>query len=162
MRISKIRNDNLLKEKVLVINRVSKTVTGGRTMRFAVFTAVGDGEGSVGIGLSKSKNISDAVKKSLAQAKRSMNRYSLKGSTVPHEAMGKFSATKIFVKPAPKGKGLSAGSVARDILELVGVSDIYAKIIGRKNKINIAKATLEALSQMKTYKEVAALRGRKI
>ncbi len=162
MKISRIKDEKALKDKVLRINRVSKTVTGGRIMSFSAYTAVGDGNGSVGLGLGKARNVADAVKKGIAQAKRDLNKFAKKGSTIPHEAMGKFGATKVFVKPAPAGTGLVAGSVVRDIFDLLGIHDVYTKVIGSKNKINVAKATLDALSQLRNFKELAAIRGKKV
>lgn len=162
MRIVRIRDEKLLQEKVLQVNRVSKTTTGGRTMSFSAFAAVGDKKGSVGLGLGKAKNVADAVKKGIAQAKRELKRFSKKSTTIPHEVIGKFGATKVFMKPAPAGAGLVAGSSARDILDLVGISDIYTKVIGSKNKMNVAKATMNALGQLRTYDEFLAMVGRKL
>lgn len=161
MRLNRIKNDDI-EEKVLVLNRVSQTAKGGRMMSFSALVAVGDKKGMVGIGLGKAKSVMDAVKKGAAQARRGMKKYSLTRLTLPHEAMGEFSATKVFMKPAPPGTGVVAGSSAREILELIGVSDIYTKIIGSKNKLNVARATLDGLSQQRTYKEIAALRDKKL
>ena len=155
------KEDKTFEEKVLKINRVSKTVTGGRTMSFSVFSAVGDKMGQVGIGLGKARTVVDAVKKSVAQAKKNIHRFSRKGTTIPHEVMGKFGATKVFMKPAPEGKGLVSGSSTREILELLGVADVFTKVLGSKNKINVARATLDGLSQLRTFSEIETLRGRR-
>jgi len=152
--------ENKLAEKIIKINRVSKTVKGGRTMSFAAFGAIGDGKGYVGIGLGKAKNPKDAVKKSLANAKKSMTSVSLKGRTIPHQVIGVCGATKVFMKPAPEGTGLVAGSAAREILEVVGVANIFSKVMGSKNKINVARATLEGLERLRTYEETLSLRGK--
>jgi small subunit ribosomal protein S5 len=162
LKISKIRDEKSIHEKVLIIRRVSKTVTGGMTMSFSTLTAVGDKAGSLGLAMGKARSVVDSVKKGVAQAKRSMKSFSLKGGTIPHEAIGKFGATKILIKSAPMGRGLVAGSVARDIFDLVGIKDVYAKVIGSKNKLNVAKATIDALSQLRTFKQVAAIRSNKL
>lgn len=162
MRINRVKDESNFSEKILKITRVSKTITGGRTMSFSILTAVGDKKGNVGLGLGKAKNVADGIRKGLFQAKRAIKSYSLKRSTIPHEVIGKFGATKVLLKPAPAGRGLIAGSVVRDICELVGIHDVFTKIIGSKNKGNVAKATINALSQLMTYKEVATLRGIKI
>lgn len=161
MRFNRQSEDNL-DEKVVRINRVSKTVQGGRTMSFSAFTAVGNKDGMIGIGLGKARNVMDAVKKGTATAKKALERVSLKGGTIPHEVMGEFGASKVFMKPAPAGRGLVAGSAVREILELAGVHNVFTKIIGSKNKLNVARATLDGLRQLKTFKEVAALRNKKI
>ena len=150
-----------LSEKVIKINRVSKTVQGGRTMSFSAFSTSGDSQGSVGIGLGKARNVADAVKKSLARAKKDMKKVSVNGHTIPHEITGEYGATKVFMKPAPEGTGLVAGSAARDIFEAVGILNIYSKIFGSKNKLNVARATLDGLSRLRTYHEVLAHRGKK-
>jgi len=153
--------ENQLSEKVIRINRVSKTVKGGRTMSFSAFGAVGDGKGAVGIGLGKAKNPKDAVKKSLANAKKGMASVSLKGSTIPHQVIGICGATKVFMKPAPEGTGLVAGSAAREILEVAGVANVFSKVMGSKNKVNVARATIEGLGRLRTFEEVMTLRGKK-
>lgn len=124
-----------LEEKLLKITRVSKTVKGGRKMSFSVLAAVGDQNGSIGIGLGKANGVPDAIKKAIAKAKRSMVTVSLNGSTIPHEVAGEFSATEVFMKPASEGTGVIAGSAAREILELVGVHNVLTKVRGSKNKM---------------------------
>merc|ERR1711916_106530 len=115
----------------------------------------------VGIGLGKAKNPKDAVKKSLANAKKGMASVSLKGSTIPHQVIGICGATKVFMKPAPEGTGLVAGSAAREILEVAGVANVFGKVMGSKNKVNVARATIEGLGRLRTFEEVMTLRGKK-
>lgn len=151
-----------LEEKILRINRVSKTVKGGRRISFSVLAAVGDTEGQVGIGLGKANGVPDAIKKALANAKKNMVSVSLKGTTLPHEIEGKFNATTVLLKPATEGTGVIAGSAARDILELAGVHNVLTKIRGSKNKMNVARATLQGLKELRTVEEIAKLRGKTV
>lgn len=151
-----------LEEKLLKITRVSKTVKGGRKMSFSVLAAVGDQNGSIGIGLGKANGVPDAIKKAIAKAKRSMVKVSLNGTTIPHEVAGEFSATEVFMKPASEGTGVIAGSAAREILELVGVHNVLTKVRGSKNKINVARATIEGLKGLRTAEDIARLRGKTV
>jgi small subunit ribosomal protein S5 len=151
-----------LEEKILKISRVSKTVKGGRRISFSVMAAVGDKNGSVGIGLGKANGVPDAIKKAIATAKKNMVSVSLKGNTLPHDIEGKFSSTTVVLKPAVEGTGVIAGSAARDILELAGVHNILTKIRGSKNKLNVARATLEGLKGLRTVEEIAKLRGKTV
>ncbi len=153
---------NEYKESLLRISRVSKTVKGGRRISFSVLAAVGDGKGKVGIGLGKANGVPDAIKKALAAAKKNMVQVSLKGGTLPHEQIGKFNATSVLLKPATEGTGVIAGSAARELLELVGVTDVLTKIRGSRNKDNIARATIDGLSKLRSLEEVARLRGKSI
>ncbi|WP_067142362.1 30S ribosomal protein S5 [Oceanivirga salmonicida] len=150
------------KESLLRISRVSKTVKGGRRISFSVLAAVGDGKGKVGIGLGKANGVPDAIKKALAVAKKSMVTVSLKGGTLPHEQIGKFNATTVLLKPATEGTGVIAGSATRELLELVGVTDVLTKIRGSRNKDNIARATIDGLTKLRSIEEVAKLRGKTI
>ena len=124
--------------------------------------AVGNEKGKVGIGLGKANGVPDAIKKAVANAKKSLVTVSLKGGTLPHEQIGKYNATSVLLKPASKGTGVIAGSAAREILELVGVHDILTKIRGSKNKDNVARATIEGLKQLRSVEEVARLRGKSV
>ncbi|MBZ4683769.1 MAG: small subunit ribosomal protein [Fusobacteriaceae bacterium] len=161
--MAKNNNNNVeLKERILRINRVSKTTTGGRTISFSVLAAVGDENGKVGIGLGKANGVPDAIRKAIANAKKNMITVALKDGTIPHEQIGKFGATNILLKPATKGTGVIAGSSAREILELVGVHDILTKIRGSKNKNNVARATIEGLKALRSAEEVARLRGKEV
>lgn len=153
---------NEYKESLLRISRVSKTVKGGRRISFSVLAAVGDEKGKVGLGLGKANGVPEAIKKAIAGAKKNMIQVSLKGGTLPHEQIGKFNATSVLLKPASKGTGVIAGSAAREILELAGVTDILTKIRGSKNKDNVARATLDGLKQLRTLEEVAKLRGKTV
>lgn len=158
----KPERDDKFEEKIIRINRVSKTVKGGRRISFSVLAAVGDENGSVGIGLGKANGVPDAIKKAISVARKNMKKMSLKGSTLPHEIVGEFGATKVFMKPAPEGTGVIAGSATREILELVGVHNVRTKIYGSKNKGNVARATLAGLSALRTAEEIASLRGKTV
>ena len=150
------------KESLLRINRVSKTVKGGRRISFSVLAAVGNEKGKVGIGLGKANGVPDAIKKAVANAKKNLVTVSLKGGTLPHDQIGKYNSTSVLLKPASKGTGVIAGSAAREILELVGVHDVLTKIRGSKNKDNVARATIEGLKQLRSVEEVARLRGKSV
>lgn len=128
------REEKQYQEKLLKISRVSKTTKGGRTISFSVLAAVGDGEGKIGLGLGKANGVPDAIRKAIASAKRNIVEVSLKGGTVPHEIVGKWGATSLWMAPAYEGTGVIAGSASREILELVGVKDILTKIKGSRNK----------------------------
>ena len=150
------------RESLLRINRVSKTVKGGRRISFSVLAAVGNEKGKVGIGLGKANGVPDAIKKAVANAKKNLVTVSLKGGTLPHDQIGKYNSTSVLLKPASKGTGVIAGSAAREILELVGVHDVLTKIRGSKNKDNVARATIEGLKQLRSVEEVARLRGKSV
>ena len=148
-----------LQEKVVAINRVSKTVKGGRKMRFSAVVVVGDGKGRFGYGTGKATEVPDAIKKALEAAKKNMIRvHMVKGDTIPHEVEGIFGATKVFLKPAPEGTGIVAGGPVRAILELAGVKNIYSKVYGARKPINILRATAAGLLLLKSYGQVKALR----
>ena len=150
------------KESLLRINIVSKTVKGGRRISFSVLAAIGNENGKVGIGLGKANGVPDAIRKAVANAKKNLVEVSLKGGTLPHEQLGKFNSTTVLLKPASKGTGVIAGSATREILELVGVSDILTKIRGSKNKDNVARATIDGLTKMRSVEQVARLRGKSV
>ncbi len=154
--------DNQFSEKILRINRVSKTVKGGRRISFSVLAAVGDENGSIGLGLGKANGVPDAIRKAIAAAKKNMVKVSLKGVTIPHEQIGRWGATQVWMKPATEGTGVIAGSSSREILELVGVHDILTKVRGSKNKMNVARATIEGLKELRNADEVARLRGKEV
>ena len=148
-----------LQEQLVVLNRVSKTVKGGRIARFAAIMVVGDGNGHVGFGLGKAAEVPDAIRKGIEDAKKNLIKVSLKGTTIPHEVMGEFGAGKVLLKPAAPGTGIIAGGTVRAILELAGVSNIRAKCLRSTNPTNVVKATFEALKSLRTAEEIAALRG---
>ena len=148
-----------LQEKLVVLNRVSKTVKGGRIARFAALMVVGDGEGHVGFGLGKAAEVPDAIRKGIEDAKKNMITVSLKDTTIPHEIVGIYGAGKVLLKPAAPGTGIIAGGTVRAVLELAGVKNIRAKCLRSSNPVNVVKATFEALKTLRTAEEVAALRG---
>ena len=148
-----------LEEKLVVLNRVSKTVKGGRIARFAALMVVGDGAGHVGFGLGKAAEVPDAIRKGIEDAKKNMIEVSLNGTTIPHEVLGIYGAGKVLLKPAAPGTGIIAGGTVRAILELAGVKNIRAKCLRSSNPINVVKATFAGLKELRTAEEVAALRG---
>ncbi len=153
----------LLDEKVINIGRVTKVTKGGRDFKFSAAMVVGDGKGLVGIGTGKAKEVPEAISKGLQAANKNLVRISLVDNrTIPHEAIGTCGRAKVLIKPAPKGTGIIAGGAARAVLELAGVKDIVAKSLGSNTKVNVAKATLEALKSERTPAKIAALRGKKV
>jgi len=161
--VAKIDPDRLdLEEKVVYTNRVSKVVKGGRKFSLSALIAVGDGEGHVGIGLGKGKEIPVAISKGAQDAKKNLIEVPLVGSTIPHAILGKAGAGKVLLKPAAKGTGIIAGGPVRAILELVGIKDILAKSLGSSNAINMVRATMDGLKNLKKADEIAALRGKSV
>lgn len=151
--------DELIK-KLICINRVTKVVKGGRNMRFAALVVVGDGKGSVGVGMGKSIEVPVAIDKATAAAKRNMSKISMVGTTIPHEVMGKFGRGNVLMLPAEQGTGVIAGGPVRSVLEAVGIRDIRTKSYGTNNPVNCVKATIEGLKSLFTVEEVAAKRGK--
>ncbi|WP_373721676.1 30S ribosomal protein S5 [Bacteroides heparinolyticus] len=149
-----------LKETIVNIRRVAKTVKGGRNIRFSVTVVIGDGEGHVGVGLGKAQEIPEAVRKAIESAKKSLIFVPRVGTTIPHRNMGIFGAGKVLLIPAAEGTGVIAGSSVRVVLESAGIKDVRAKSIGSSNAGNMAYATLEALGSLKTIEDVAKLRGK--
>ena len=152
-------NTGDLQEKLVVVNRVSKTVKGGRIARFAALMVVGDGNGHVGYGLGKAAEVPEAIRKGIEDAKKNMITVSLKGTTIPHEVLGVYGAGKVLLKPASEGTGLIAGGTARKVLEMAGVRDVRAKCLRSNNPVNVVKATFEGLKALRTAEEVAKTRG---
>ena len=148
-----------LQERLVAVNRVAKTVKGGRTMRFSALVVVGDGNGHVGCGMGKAAEIPEAIRKAVEQAKRNMVTVAMDGSTIPHEIIGKCGRGHIVLMPASKGTGVLAGGPARAVIELAGIKDIKTKSYGSNNAINAVKATIAGLSQVRTAEQVAKLRG---
>ena len=151
-----------LNERVVAINRVSKTVKGGRIFKFAALVVVGDGNGLVGFGLGKASEVPDAIRKGIEDAKKNVIRISLKGTTIPHEVIGKFGAGEVLMKPAPQGTGVIAFGPARAILELAGIKNIRTKALGSTNKQNVVLATLTGLQSLQTPEQVAKKRGKSV
>ena len=149
-----------LQEQLVVLNRVSKTVKGGRIARFAAIMVVGDGNGHVGYGLGKAAEVPDAIRKGIEDAKKNMITVSLNGSTIPHEVIGEYGAGKVLLKPAAPGTGIIAGGTVRTILALAGIKNIRAKCLRSTNPTNVVKATFEGLRELKTAEEIANLRGK--
>ena len=158
------RNEQVseFKEKLVAVNRVSKTVKGGRNMRFSALMVVGDEKGRVGCGMCKAVEIPEAIRKGTEDAKKQMITVPLNGTTIPHEVVGVFGTAKVKMMPAPEGTGVIAGGPVRDVLEACGIKNIVTKSIGSNNKINVVRATLEGLSQMRSAEQVAKLRGKTV
>ena len=150
------------KEKLVAVNRVSKTVKGGRNMRFSALMVVGDGKGRVGCGMGKAVEIPEAIRKGTEDAKKAMINVPIAGTTIPHEVVGVFGTGRVKLIPAPEGTGVIAGGPVRDVLEAAGISDIVTKSIGTNNKINVARATMQGLSQLRSAEDVARLRGKTV
>ena len=147
-----------LREQLVALNRVSKTVKGGRIARFAAIMVVGDGNGHVGVGLGKAAEVPEAIRKGIEDAKKNMITVSLKGSTIPHEVVGVFGAGKVLLKPAAPGTGIIAGGKVRAVLELAGIHNIRAKCLRSNNPTNVVKATIAGLEALRTAEEVAKTR----
>ena len=146
------------KEQLIALNRVSKTVKGGRIARFAAIMAVGDGKGRIGVGLGKAAEVPEAIRKGIEDAKKNMITVSLKGTTIPHEVTGVFGAGKVLLKPAALGTGIIAGGKVRAVLECAGISNIRAKCLRSDNPTNVVKATMAGLAELRTAEEVAKIR----
>jgi len=149
-----------LQERVVMYNKVSKTVKGGRVMKFTALVVVGNGEGIVGYGLGKAAEIPDAIRKGIEDAKKNLVRVPLKGTTIPHEYTGKFGASLVLMKPAPEGTGVIAGGAVRAVLELAGIRDIRTKALRSRNPVNLVAATVNGLTSIRDAKTVAAVRGK--
>ena len=149
-------------EKVVYLNRVSKTVKGGRVMKFSALVVVGDGKGTVGYGLGKAAEVSEAILKGIADAKNNMVKITLAGTPIPHDIIGEFGAGRVMLKPAPEGTGIIAGGAVRAVMEAVGISNIRAKCLRSNNPQNVVKATMQGLVSLRDAAEVARIRGKNV
>ena len=149
-------------EKLVFLNRVSKTVKGGRVAKFSALMVVGDGKGKVGYGLGKAAEVPEAIRKGLEAAKKNMITVTLDGTTIPHETIGEFGAGRVLMKPAAPGTGVIAGGPVRAVVETVGIGDIRTKAVRSNNPYNVVRATIDGLSRLRTAEEVAAVRGKSV
>ena len=152
-------NETNLTDRVIHINRTAKVVKGGRRFSFSALVVVGDGSGNVGYGLGKAKEVPEAIRKGVENAKKNMISVPIQGTTIPYDVIGKFGAGKVMLRPASEGTGVIAGGAARAILEVAGISDILSKCLGSNNPHNVVKATIKALQQLRSPEEIRTRRG---
>lgn len=154
--------DDGFKSKLVSVNRITKVVKGGRNMRFSALVVVGDGKGNVGIGTAKAAEVPEAIKKAELTARKHLTKISLNGNTIPHTIVGKFGTSQVFMRPASEGTGVIAGGSVRAVVELAGIKNIATKSYGSRNPINCVKATFEGLSALRSFEQVALLRGKTV
>ena len=157
-----VRQDDGIKSKLVSVNRITKVVKGGRIMRFAALVVVGDGNGKVGVGTGKAKEVPEAIKKAETIARRQMINIPLSESTIPHTVTGKFGKSTVLMKPAPEGNGVIAGGSVRAVVELAGIKNITTKSYGSRNSINAVRAALDGLKNLRSVEQIAALRGKTV
>ena len=156
------KQEDEFKEHVVAINRVSKTVKGGRIFKFAALVVVGDGKGTVGFGIGKAGEVPDAIRKGIDDAKKNLIKVSMRGSTIPHEIIGEFGAGRVLMKPAAPGTGVIAGGPVRAVIEAAGNKDIRTKALRSNNPCNVVRATIDGISKLRTAEQVAAVRGKSV
>lgn len=149
-------------KKMVALNRISKTVKGGRKPRFNAIVVVGDRNGKIGVGMGKGAETSVAIEKATSDAKKHMVNIAIHGTTIPHEIIGRFETTKIIMKPSAEGNGVIAGGAVRDVVEMAGIKDITTKLYGSNNKINVVKATFDGLTKLRNAEQIAAIRGKSV